>query len=236
LRLFAADELLESGVTPQALLKAQGFDPAPLSLLKYNRDPPRVPAGNGRESGRRTSDGAGGSEGIDGNIILVSGGPHDNDKERSYEEQRARGQNSPKEDIEHGHGIPLYPEGPLAPPPPSAGAREPARPRPKPSDFVGQDFGKLGVGEQKPELSIQGFFDHAVEGMAEREVPLEDIQDIVSNPLIVLKQSRGRHYYLSEKAAVVLDREGKVITVYPASHFDANIRKILRYVLGGTME
>jgi hypothetical protein len=28
LRLFVADELLESGVTPQALLKAQGFDPA----------------------------------------------------------------------------------------------------------------------------------------------------------------------------------------------------------------
>jgi hypothetical protein len=56
LRLFAADELLESGVTPQALLKAQGYDPAPLALLKYSPDQPRVPAGNGRESGRWTSD------------------------------------------------------------------------------------------------------------------------------------------------------------------------------------
>lgn len=61
LRLFAANELLKSGVTPQALLKAQGFDPAPLALLRYHPDQPRVPAGNGRESGRWTSDGAEGT-------------------------------------------------------------------------------------------------------------------------------------------------------------------------------
>jgi hypothetical protein len=53
LRLFVADELLEV-VTPAGLMKAQGFDPAPLDLLKahfFNPDQPRVPAGNGRESG-----------------------------------------------------------------------------------------------------------------------------------------------------------------------------------------
>jgi hypothetical protein len=57
LRLFIADELVEAGVTPAALMKAQGFDPAPLALLKYNPDQPRVPAGSGRESGEWTSDG-----------------------------------------------------------------------------------------------------------------------------------------------------------------------------------
>ncbi|MGH6836098.1 MAG: hypothetical protein ACREC9_11220, partial [Methylocella sp.] len=48
-----ADELIEAGVAPQALLKAHGFDPAPLDLLKanFNPDQPRVPAGSGRESG-----------------------------------------------------------------------------------------------------------------------------------------------------------------------------------------
>jgi hypothetical protein len=51
LRLFVADELIEAGVTPQTLMKAQGFDPAPLALLKFNPDQPRVPAGSGRESG-----------------------------------------------------------------------------------------------------------------------------------------------------------------------------------------
>jgi hypothetical protein len=62
LRLFAADELLESGITPEELLKAQGFDPAPLALNKYNPHQPRIPAGSGRESGRRTSDNPAGTQ------------------------------------------------------------------------------------------------------------------------------------------------------------------------------
>ncbi len=54
LRLFVADELVEAGVTPQTLMKAQGFDPAPLDLLKanFNQAQPRWAAGNGRDSGR----------------------------------------------------------------------------------------------------------------------------------------------------------------------------------------
>jgi hypothetical protein len=59
LRLFMADELIEAGDTPVPLMKAQGFDPAPLALLKanFNQAQPRVPSGNGRESGEWTSDG-----------------------------------------------------------------------------------------------------------------------------------------------------------------------------------
>lgn len=54
LRLFVADELIEAGATPAALMKAQGFDPAPLDLLKANFNPaqPRWAAGSGRDSGR----------------------------------------------------------------------------------------------------------------------------------------------------------------------------------------
>lgn len=58
LRLFVADELIEAGVTPETLMKAQGFDSAPLALLKYNPGQPRVPAGSGRESGESTGDDA----------------------------------------------------------------------------------------------------------------------------------------------------------------------------------
>jgi hypothetical protein len=59
LRLFVANELIDAGVTPAGLMKAQGFDPAPLALLKFNPDQPRVPAGSGRESGEWTSGSAG---------------------------------------------------------------------------------------------------------------------------------------------------------------------------------
>jgi hypothetical protein len=47
-----------------------------------------------------------------------------NEKERNYEERRARGQESPEEDVEHDRSIPLYPEGPLGLPPPSSGAQD----------------------------------------------------------------------------------------------------------------
>ncbi len=56
--LFAADELLKSGLSPHALMKGLGFDPAALDTLeKYSADQPRVPAGNGRASGQWTSGG-----------------------------------------------------------------------------------------------------------------------------------------------------------------------------------
>ncbi|QBR71112.1 hypothetical protein CU048_07245 [Beijerinckiaceae bacterium] len=59
LRLFVADELLDSGVAPAELMKAQGFDLSPMALLKFNPDQPRVPAGSGRESGQWSGGGSG---------------------------------------------------------------------------------------------------------------------------------------------------------------------------------
>jgi hypothetical protein len=56
LRLFVAEELLDSETTPHTLLKAQGFDTAALDLSKFSPAQLRVPAGSGRESGHWTSD------------------------------------------------------------------------------------------------------------------------------------------------------------------------------------
>jgi hypothetical protein len=46
LHLFVAGELIEAGVAPATLMKAQGLDPAQ----------PRIPAGNGPESGEWSGD------------------------------------------------------------------------------------------------------------------------------------------------------------------------------------
>jgi len=54
-RLLLAKKALEAGVSPEALIKAVGFNQTALDFEKYNRDQPRVPAGQGRESGRWTS-------------------------------------------------------------------------------------------------------------------------------------------------------------------------------------
>jgi hypothetical protein len=50
-RLRLADRLLDRGMTPRALLKALDLDPGVLEK-RYNPSQPRVPAGNGQESGR----------------------------------------------------------------------------------------------------------------------------------------------------------------------------------------
>jgi hypothetical protein len=60
-RLFLADLALERGTSAQDVMKALGLDPALLGLEKYNPNQPRVPAGNGRESGHWGSGGGGNS-------------------------------------------------------------------------------------------------------------------------------------------------------------------------------
>jgi hypothetical protein len=56
-RLFMADGLMKAGVAPAVIVEALGLGRAPLDDLErgYNPDQPRVPAGNGRESGQWTS-------------------------------------------------------------------------------------------------------------------------------------------------------------------------------------
>jgi len=56
-RLFIADGLLETGVSPRDIWTALEFDPAPLDALakEYNQAEPRVPGGSGRVSGEWTS-------------------------------------------------------------------------------------------------------------------------------------------------------------------------------------
>ena len=57
-RLFIGEALLEDGLAPRDLLKLCGIDPAILDGIKKDFDPaePRIPAGNGIESGEWTND------------------------------------------------------------------------------------------------------------------------------------------------------------------------------------
>ncbi|MBO0732941.1 MAG: hypothetical protein J2P49_01190 [Methylocapsa sp.] len=159
----------------------------------------RVPAGNGRESGQWTSGGAGIGEGVVEGRSAATGGADDptdvasNEKDKSYEERRVRGEESPKEDVEHGRGVPLVPEGPLAPPPPSQGAQESARPQPKPSDFVGQDFGKLGTAVEKPDVVVTEITGHANERMTEYGQSFHDLSSTVSD-VAIRAEKTGRSF------------------------------------------
>ncbi len=54
-RLSLAAELIEAGFTPRELARELGLSPVQFDISKYDENQPRVPAGNGRESGRWTS-------------------------------------------------------------------------------------------------------------------------------------------------------------------------------------
>jgi hypothetical protein len=56
-RLFLAEELLDAGMSPAALMKGLGFDAPARGLAKYDPNQPRVPAGSGKNSGRWGSGG-----------------------------------------------------------------------------------------------------------------------------------------------------------------------------------
>lgn len=60
LRLDLADKLLSGGMPARALLRELDLEPPETLVRDYNPDQPRVPVGNGGESGRWTSGGGGG--------------------------------------------------------------------------------------------------------------------------------------------------------------------------------
>ncbi|HEY1978672.1 MAG TPA: hypothetical protein VGH13_01185 [Xanthobacteraceae bacterium] len=55
-RLFVADEIMKTGISPRAIFEALGFDAAYVNRVEklYNSDEPRVPAGSGKTSGQWT--------------------------------------------------------------------------------------------------------------------------------------------------------------------------------------
>ncbi len=70
-RLFVAEDLLDKGMSPRALMRELGFDRAARDLARYDPSQPRVPAGNGRQSGE-WGDG-GGTEAFVGAVATRAG-------------------------------------------------------------------------------------------------------------------------------------------------------------------
>jgi hypothetical protein len=119
-------------------MKAQGFDRAPLDLLKahFNPDQPRWQAGSGRDSG-----GAGNGREIgestsdDANITPVA-----------FYRGHGRGRDSIGSTVSSN-----CPENR------AKGLLRSRNFNPKPSDFVGQDFGKLGAARTSPNSTLANF-------------------------------------------------------------------------------
>lgn len=91
----------------------------------------------------------------------------------------------------------------------------------------GQNFGKLGMVIDKPDLNISNISGHGVNQAITRGVSPSTLLNTLSNPSVVLQQSSGNYLYINNGAAVILSPSGTLISTYPSSMFDQTIINIL---------
>jgi RHS repeat-associated protein len=95
--------------------------------------------------------------------------------------------------------------------------------------LIGQSFGKLGTVVSNPGLKITSFSGHALDQAITRQVAAPALLNTVRNPAVVLSQANGgRFLFLSNNAAVVVDKAGRVVTTYGANMFKSDVIDILK--------
>ena len=103
----------------------------------------------------------------------------------------------------------------------------------KGNNLIGNAYGKLGTVIDKPDINITGLRKHYVDRKIQRGVKTDDVFSTLDNPSVVLRQSNGGYLFLSEKAAVVVNSKGELVTTYGKNYFDNNIQSILRETKNG---
>ncbi|MGO9672977.1 MAG: hypothetical protein ACLPSF_02210 [Methylocella sp.] len=229
-RLFLADRLMASGFSPRELCKQLGFA-LPFGLRKYSPDQARD--GRGRWTSGSDFGSASSGDVQEGRSVSPGGhhGGEESEDDKLDQFKAKLGETTPQEDLEHGR--PIDPMGPTPFPFPGASPKTAPLAGPKPSDFAGVDFGKYGIGVDKPSLEIDYWTYHANKRATERALSFDEMRDIVANPLLVTRQSNSRFYYLSDNGAVVVDDYGRVVTDYGSSNFKEGVINMLERVHSG---
>ena len=96
---------------------------------------------------------------------------------------------------------------------------------------VGQSFGKLGTVIENVSGKITGFNHdgtyHGLDQIITRGISPQALLNTVQNPLISFAGRFDRIGYLSERAYVVLDKAGQVVTALSPNQFGPTIRNVL---------
>jgi hypothetical protein len=100
------------------------------------------------------------------------------------------------------------------------------------SSIVGRSFGRLGTVIENPGITIRGFRGsvtpgHAINQIVARGLSPGVVRATVANPTVVLEQAGGRLLYLTDQAAVVMTREGQVVTAWGQRDFLPSVLEVL---------
>ena len=101
---------------------------------------------------------------------------------------------------------------------------------------LGQDFGKIGKVVETIPGELKSFTNivtkdpyHGLDQAISRVVSPQLIKDTIKNPLVKLQQG-SNSVYLSNKAGVILDKLGGLITTYRQADFKPHVTNILNKI------
>lgn len=100
------------------------------------------------------------------------------------------------------------------------------------TSLVGQSFGKLGIVIENTPGKITGFTGHGLDQVATRAVTAQTLLDTTRNAVVTLRQAGGNVLYLTNKAGVVLNKVGQVVTSYSSKEFKPQVLNVLRKATG----
>ena len=102
---------------------------------------------------------------------------------------------------------------------------------------IGTKVSEHEVVIKNPYQKIIEISNHAKEKLKERNLSLELAQYYVDNSIAAIEQKRtGTIKYVSEVGITVLNKEGKLVTVYQKKFFDDETKKLLRLLKGDKNE
>ncbi len=94
--------------------------------------------------------------------------------------------------------------------------------------LVGQSFGKLGKVVENNAAKIAGFTEHGLNQVVNRGVTPNLLLETTRSATITLKQAGGNMLYLTNRAGVVLNKAGQVVTSYTSKDFKPYILNVLK--------
>ena len=97
---------------------------------------------------------------------------------------------------------------------------------------IGTSFGKLGklTKYQRIKIDWNAITRHGLERMNERGMSKSLIESVVRNGKVL--DQGGRFLYISKKGAVVLDKQGHLVTAYSEKYFDNSMKGVIKNLFG----
>ena len=94
--------------------------------------------------------------------------------------------------------------------------------------IVGKSYGQLGRVVESFSGEMQGISNiHFVDRAIERGVSPTQILDTLRVPQVVLEQRGGGHIFITNEAAVVLNKSNQLVTTYGKAEFQKDVRSVL---------